>query len=277
MADTDVWGLGAIGAPAGTDRIPIATASIAGGYSTRGEFIWRNAAGKYVHNGASANYAINFADVNPGRGIVGDIANNASSGLTGAMWSFTQNTITNNCFGMVPGSPDMAIWFNRNIAADGTLAWRWQSDGHYRPGADNSYDIGTASFRGRTAYFGTGSINTSDGREKTEVRPLNDAELRAAKRIAADIGVFQFLTGARDHVGVIAQQVWAIMADEGLIDPLVEGEAPSCSYAFLCHDAWEAGDLAGTEAGDRFGVRSDQLALFLIAAQEARLAALEAA
>ncbi len=169
----------------------------------------------------------------------------------------------------------MAIWFNRNAGADGTLAWRWQSDGHYRPGADNSYDVGTASFRGRTAFFGTGAINTSDGREKSEVRAFTAAELRAAKRIAAEIGVFQFLDGARLHVGVVAQAVWGIMADEGLIDPIIEGAAPNSSYAFLCYDEWEADAVKGTVAGDRFGIRPDQLALFLIAAQEMRLAALE--
>ena len=67
------------------------------------------------------------------------------------------------------------------------------------------------------------------------------------------------------------------MADEGLIEPIAEGVAPSSRYAFLCHDQWDEEAGEGRPAGDRFGVRADQLALFLIAAQDARLAALEAA
>jgi hypothetical protein len=89
------------------------------------------------------------------------------------------------------------------------------------------------------------------------------------------------------------------MADEGLIEPLAEGVDPGSAYAFLCWDKWDAvepvaatdevrdgeGNLiaparaaqAGRPAGSRFGVRVDQLALFLIAAQDARIAALEAA
>src|SRR3546814_9172900 len=85
--------------------------------------------------------------------------------------------------------------------------------------------------------------------------------------------------GARRHFGVRAQAVWAIMAEEGLIAPLAEGQAPDSRYAFLCWDGWDeerdAEDRPVRAAGDRFGIRPDQLSLFLIAAQEARLAMLE--
>src|SRR3546814_1365362 len=90
-----------------------------------------------------------------------------------------------------------------------------------------------------------------------------------------------------------AQAVGAIMADEGLIDPIVQGEPPSSRFAFLCYDAWDAVEAVAEErdeegnitveavearpAGNRVGIRPDQLTLFLIAAQEARIAALEAA
>ena len=90
------------------------------------------------------------------------------------------------------------------------------------------------------------------------------------------------------------------MADEGLVDPISDDGLPgSTPYAFLCFDQWDAepgrpaveevldddGNVItaawpaqpGIEAGNRFGLRVDQLALFLIAAQEARIAALEAA
>ncbi|MFZ5725561.1 MAG: tail fiber domain-containing protein [Pseudomonadota bacterium] len=183
----------------------------------------------------------------------------------------------------------------------------FETTGTVRPGSDNSQSLGSASYRWSVAYAGTGTINTSDARDKSWRGAPTEAELRAARRIAAELGFYQWndaiaakgADGARMHFGVRAQAVWAIMADEGLIEPLAEGADPGSAYAFLCWDKWDAvepvaatdevrdgeGNLiaparaaqAGRPAGSRFGVRVDQLALFLIAAQEARIAALEAA
>lgn len=164
-------------------------------------------------------------------------------------------------------------------------------------GADNGRVLGSASLRWSTVYAGTGTINTSDEREKHWRGELSLAELRAAKRIIAELGVYQWNDavaekgedGARLHFGVRAQQAFAIMEDEGL---------DWGRYAWACYDQWEEqtepvvdedGEPTGEtrvtlEAGDRYGVRPDQLAFWLIAAQakiqadlEARLAALEAA
>lgn len=146
-----------------------------------------------------------------------------------------------------------------------------------QPGSDNDVELGSASRRWSLVRAGSSTILTSDVREKSWRGAVSDAELRAARRIAGELGVFQWneaiarkgADAARLHFGVRAQAVWAIMADEGLTGALVEGETPSSRHAFLCYDEWAD--------GDRFGIRPDQLALFLIAAQEARLAALEAA
>lgn len=171
------------------------------------------------------------------------------------------------------------------------------ANGDVYSGLDNQKKLGLAGNRWSVVYAGTGAINTSDGRKKTALRSFTEAELRAAKRIAGSIGVFRFLAGTREHVGTIAQETWAIMADEGLINPIVAGQRPSSSYAFLCYDEWDEvaptdaidevldddGNVViigrpaepGREAGNIFGIRPDQLALFVIAAQEVRLAALE--
>lgn len=164
---------------------------------------------------------------------------------------------------------------------NGNLRLRILSDGHIRPGADNAQTLGTGSFRWSTVFAATGTINTSDAREKQWRGPLNAAELRAAKRIIGELGIYQWLDAvaekgedeARLHFGVRAQQAFAIMEDEGL---------DWRRYAWCCFDEWEATD--GAPAGDRYGIRTDQLAFWLIAAQadiqadiEARLAALEAA
>ena len=71
--------------------------------------------------------------------------------------------------------------------------------------------------------------------------------MAAARRIALELGFYQWndaiaekgAAGARLHFGVRAQAVWAIMADEGLIDPLVPAATPDSRYAFLCYDRWD--------------------------------------
>lgn len=236
---------------------------------------------------AAATYALNVGQANPARGIVADLVNSSAS-PNGAMLSFTQNGINFWCAGQAPGVDAFAIYRGRFAGSDGVEVIRFDAGASWLPGADNVRNIGSGALRMAVLYAGTGAINTSDEREKTHVRPLNEGELRAAKRIASDIRLFQWTAAiaakgeaaARLHCGVVAQHVWAIMADEGLIDPVVPGVPPDSRYAFLCHDAWaEESDAEGAmlrAAGDRFGVRPDQLALFLIAAQEARIAAIEA-
>lgn len=213
---------------------------------------------------------------------------------------------------------------------------RWQiTSAHFGPTADNTYSICGAGNRASVVYAATGTINTSDEREKDWRGALNDAELRAARRIASEIGVYRWLDAvaakgdkARLHIGARAQRVWAIMAEEGLVEPIgADGRPGETPYAFLCWDEWEdvsedeyetvttpemvpATEVVSTvimgldgqplraakleerervehrptgkkvlvtPAGNRFGLRVDQLALFLIAAQEQRLATLEAA
>lgn len=247
-----------------------------------------------------------------GGGTVKTTISNATDGTTGSPaytdlefggGSADNTTGRVRCFNAYSNTNETSLIFG---CRDGSgFADRWFFNGsRFAPSVDNAYAFGGPSNRPTTIYAASGTINTSDGREKTELRPVSASELAAAKRIAADIGVFQFLDGTREHIGVIAQSVWAIMAEEGLVDPIIEGFTPSSSYAFLCYDEWEAtpsvdpveaveevrdedGDIlvqarpaipgqAGRPAGNRFGIRPDQLAYFLIAAQEARLTALEA-
>ena len=186
------------------------------------------------------------------------------------------------------------------------LSVQLATNGYFHPSSDNGQAVGAAANRWNVVYAASGTINTSDERDKTWRGAPTEAELRAAKRIIAELGFYQWndaiaekgADGARYHFGVRAQQVWAIMADEELIDPLDDEVTPDCKYAFLCWDEWDAmepveaieeerdedGNIIvhaqpaqpGREAGDRYGVRETQLMLFLIAAQEARLAALEA-
>uniref|UniRef100_UPI00355866E1 tail fiber domain-containing protein n=1 Tax=Sphingopyxis sp. KK2 TaxID=1855727 RepID=UPI00355866E1 len=151
--------------------------------------------------------------------------------------------------------------------------------GRFRPGADNLQTLGLSGFRWSTVYAATGTINTSDAREKLWHGAASAAERRAARRILGELGFFQWhdaiaakgAEAARRHFGVRAQAVWDIMAGEGLVDPIgADGRPGRTPYGFLCFDHWI--DAEGV-AHDRFGVRSDQLALFLLAGLAAEPAA----
>jgi len=238
--------------------------------------------GRITVGGAAANYRFNIGEANPGRGVLADFGN-IDGAPNGALISFTQNGIANWCIGQVPATSAFAIYRDRNGGNDGTELWRWEAGGAGRPGADNAYSLGTAAHRIATVFAGTGTINTSDSRDKAWRGAMAPAELRAAIRIAAELGFYQWHDaiaekgpdGARQHFGVRAQQVWTIMADEGLVDPLGDDGRPGRTpYAFLCWDEWRTD---GGAAYSRFGLRSDQLALFIMAALAQRLAALEVA
>ena len=207
------------------------------------------------------------------------------------------------------GGRDTGVFFpaanSLALATGGVARVSVDGSGHVATGTDNGQTLGTASKRWSTVYAGTGTINTSDAREKTPVTPLDAAEIAAAKALAAEIGTYQFVDavarkgdGARRHVGLTVQRAIEIMEVHGL-DPF--------RYGFICHDAWpelsvehpaspavpEVLDEAGSvvqaavpaveawteivqEAGDRYAFRNDQLNLFIAAGFEARLSALEA-
>ncbi len=181
---------------------------------------------------------------------------------------------------------------------------RIDTSGNTSPGVDNSLSCGTASLRWSVVYAGTGTINTSDAREKTDVVPLTTAELSASYDMSRAIGTYQWLSSvaekgdaARHHAGLTVQQAIAIMREHGL-DPM--------RYGFICYDAWpeteevvvtwiaqeaviddEGGVItpaveAGSKvmqpyrpAGDRYSFRYDELLLFIARGFAARLDALE--
>ena len=123
-----------------------------------------------------------------------------------------------------------------NIAAHRFIGPATIFDHTIRPGSDNVYDYGNPSSRGRTAYFGTGTINTSDERHKQGITAVNDALLDAWAEV--DWYTFKFIDaveakgedGARWHFGLVAQRVKAIFDSHGI---------DGFKLGLLCYDKWD--------------------------------------
>ncbi|UZW54071.1 hypothetical protein NUH86_11045 [Sphingobium sp. JS3065] len=144
------------------------------------------------------------------------------------------------------------------LGANATTTWRCANSGVFHPEVDNVWSVGRADKRASVFFAGTGSINTSDEREKLWRGFSEDLKAkfrRIADAIIRELGWFQLLDqieekgedGARWHFGVRAQRVWSIVAAEGLCAPLIgEGaeQRPDPSWtgspppAWLCWDIW---------------------------------------
>ena len=146
--------------------------------------------------------------------------------------------------------------------------------GGFRPQVDGTLNLGSSSQRWNTVYATTGTINTSDARSKQQVRTLSEAEHAVAVRCKSLLRAFKLNDAvevkgdaARWHFGVIAQDVAAAFAAEGL---------NANDYGMICYDEWEAQPeqlddngnvlVPGVPAGDRYGIRYDELAMFILRA-----------
>ena len=105
------------------------------------------------------------------------------------------------------------------------------------PFSNNSFNLGTASLRWKEVFATNGTINTSDAREKTDVRQFTENEINAAKQLSKEIGIYKFLDAveskgdnARFHIGMTVQRAIEIMQSNGL-DPF--------KYGFICYDSWD--------------------------------------
>jgi hypothetical protein len=137
-----------------------------------------------------------------------------------------------------------------------------------QPGVDNTYTMGAAAKRWSTLYAATGVINTSDERTKQQWVDLSEKERRVAIQAKALLKSFKFNDAvdskgekARIHFGIGAQSLKAAFEEEGLVAE---------QYAVLCFDKWpEELDDDGKvviSAGERYGVRYEELFAFILAA-----------
>jgi hypothetical protein len=153
------------------------------------------------------------------------------------------------------------------------IAAYWDLNRNFSPGADGSLSLGKAVDRWSVVYATTGSINTSDAREKTFF-VIENSEKLAALEIKANLRKFQFNSAidekgddARIHFGASAQQVGEIMESHGL-DPN--------KYGFYCYDEWDEQEEIKNEkeevvqeyraSGNRYGIRYEELLSFILSA-----------
>ena len=143
------------------------------------------------------------------------------------------------------------------------------------PSVDNNVSLGNAQKRFSQVFAGTGTINTSDERLKTVLLDISGSERLCALEIKENIRKFKMLDSvnekglekARVHFGVGAQTVGDIFRNHKL--------APE-NYALFCYDDWgdspEIKSLDGSivdekvSAGNRYGIRYDELAMFILSA-----------
>ena len=90
-------------------------------------------------------------------------------------------------------------------------------------GSDNSRDLGAATIRWDDVFATNGTINTSDRNEKQDIAELSDAEQRVAVAAKGLLRKFRWRDAveakgdeARTHFGIIAQDLQAAFAAEGL-------------------------------------------------------------
>ena len=128
-----------------------------------------------------------------------------------------------------------------------------------RPTTDNTQSAGDASFRFSVVYAGTGTINTSDEREKQQIGAIDAKVLKAW----GNVNFVQFKMnnavevkndGARWHFGLIAQQVKTAFEAEGL---------DAFDYGLLCFDEWEDKSIAIADGEEypkvnRYGIRYEE-------------------
>ena len=173
--------------------------------------------------------------------------------------------------------------------AGGIVRLILESGGPVTAGADNAQTLGSSSVRWSVVYAATGTINTSDARSKQDEKNISEAEKATAIQIKGLLKSFRFKDAviekgdrARIHFGAIAQEVAQAFVDNGL-DPE--------KYAMFCFDKWDdkfepvlveekytdengeikvrsipTGEMRQTVwAGDRFGLRYEELLCFIIA------------
>jgi hypothetical protein len=179
-----------------------------------------------------------------------NVAQNAINLSTGNDWTFGSDTGTGNFTNIASG--DAGVY----LSPSATAAFQAITS-TFRPQVDGVPSLGTASQRWSVVYATTGTINTSDANQKTDIVNISAAEKRVALNLKSAMKRFKFKdavadkgANARYHFGAIAQDVKAAFESEGLVAE---------KYGVFCSDILDDGSI-------RLGIRYEELLAFIIGA-----------
>jgi hypothetical protein len=152
-------------------------------------------------------------------------------------------------------------------SAVGSLSERLRltGSGAVQPGVDNAQSLGSAARRFAVVFAASGTINTSDARDKVATEAVPDIWLDAWG--AVGWRRYRFKDGKRWHVGLIAQEVHAAFAGFG-VDAFAIG--------LLCRDPITKESGGGRGRKDRWGLRYDECLAMEAAWQRREIARLSA-
>ena len=194
-------------------------------------------------NAATATFATSAGSASTATSAATATSASTAANLSGATLSTSSYTLLSSSSLVALGNSS-----GQGIFVNGSSA--------FAPSNDGAMTCGAATFRWSTVYATTGTINTSDATQKTEIADLTAAELAVARRIKGLFKTFKFKdavaakgAGARKHVGVMAQDVQAAFAAEGL---------NASDYGVFCSDT--------VDGVTTLGVRYEELLAFVIAA-----------
>jgi len=167
------------------------------------------------------------------------------------------NSDTSNSY-MIIGKGAVGLQFARDADADNIMPARPDNQSL----RDDAIDLGSSSFRFDDIFATNGTIQTSDRNEKQDIAELTDAEQRVAVACKGLLRKFRWKSAvaekgdeARTHFGIIAQDLQAAFAAEGL---------DAGDYAMFISSTWT--DEETGEERTRMGVRYSELLAFIIAA-----------
>jgi hypothetical protein len=138
---------------------------------------------------------------------------------------------------------------------------------YFIPGDNNVKKLGDNGYRWSEVFAVNGTINTSDAREKQQVRDITDAERAVALKVKGLLKAYKWNhaveakgdDAARWHFGVIAQELADAFTSEGL---------NAADYGMFTYGEWpEEKDVDGNvikEAGNAYGVRYTELLAFIL-------------
>ena len=195
-------------------------------------------------NAATATFATSAGSASSATSAATATSASTAANLSGATLTTSSYTLVSSSSLVAMGNTggSYGVFVNSNIA--------------FAPNVDNTLTCGSSGFRWTTVYATTGTINTSDATQKEQIADLTAAELAVARRIKGLFKTFKFKdavaakgAGARKHIGVMAQDVQAAFAAEGL---------DAAEYGVFCSDTVD--DVT------TLGVRYEELLAFVIAA-----------